>query len=74
MFMKRAPFGFVPSLIGFIQYTNYEFIENTTNFRMISELNVDRCIFDLPKLLFEILIPLFIAIVKVVIQSYLPRC
>lgn len=38
---------------------------------MISEQNVDRFIFDLPKLLFEILIPLFIAIVKVVSASML---
>lgn len=79
MFIKRESFGFVPQLIGFIQHAYYasiEFNENTTNFKMItgSEQNVHRFLFDLPKLVFEILFLLFIANVKAVIQSYLPRC
>lgn len=62
MFMKRESFGFVPQLIGFIQHAYYasiEFNENTTNFKMItgSEQNVHRFLFDLPKLVFEILFP-----------------
>lgn len=77
--MKRESFGFVPQLIGFFQHAYYaliEFNENTTNFKMItgSEKNVHRFLFDLPKLVFEILFPLSIANVKAVIQSYLPRC